>query len=260
MSRDDLTPTSELLTALRELPADSEAYGAMRDRIAERLAHAAVLVGSTSSSAPAPGHAPVAEAGRAAAHLGKTVGIGWLVPAFAAGMVAGISADHVHTRLSASRAVATSTTARVTEHASPAPPAEAPAPAAEAESAPATEEPRADAHHRATNAPSSGTGTGLAAEQGLLDMARTALAKGEPGAALAPLERHARRFPKGKLSEEREALRVRILALLGRDDEAKTRAEAFQSHFPGSLFAPVIHNALDAISKRKTESAPNEER
>ena len=260
MSREDLTPASELIAALREVSADSDAYGAMRERISVRLAHAAVVVGSTSSAA-APGHAPAAEvATRAASQIGKTVGIGWLVPAFAAGMVAGISADHVHTRLSASRAVATSTTVRVTEPASPALPPEVRTPTAEAVPAPAALEPSAGAHHRATHAPPSDTGKGLAAEQGLLDMARTALAKGEPGAALAPLERHAQRFPNGKLSEEREALRVRILALLGRDDEAKARAEAFQSHFPGSLFAPVIHNALDAISKRKTESAPNEER
>ena len=55
----------------------------------------------------------------------------------------------------------------------------------------------------------------LAAERRLLDEARQNLARGEPEAGLVPIERHAARYPKGVLTEEREALAVRLLAALG---------------------------------------------
>jgi hypothetical protein len=257
MSREEPSPASELISALREVSADSNLYGALQERVSGRLARSVVLDGAPAGSSGPP-HPQAELAGRAAALAGKGVAIGWLVPAFAAGVLSGISADHAYTRLSAQRAVASPPAAIVTEHAPPATP-EARAATAPVPSAIPAERSFAGGRSSMIHVPSADMGTGLGAEQRLLDAARTALAQGTPAAAMAPLELHAHRFPKGKLSEEREALCVRILALLGRDDEARARADGFRRRFPGSLFAPVVDNALDAISGRKSKGAPNQE-
>ena len=54
--------------------------------------------------------------------------------------------------------------------------------------------------------PSSSATDTLTAERLLIDGARTKLARGDPEGALAGLQEHARRFPDGRLDEEREAL------------------------------------------------------
>jgi len=98
----------------------------------------------------------------------------------------------------------------------------------------------------------------MAAEQRLLDAARAAVARGEPEAGLGPLKQHAARFPNGILTEEREALAVRILAAIGRSRDALARAEDFQRRFPNSLFAPTVEAARAMISGQNsaTESKP----
>jgi hypothetical protein len=80
----------------------------------------------------------------------------------------------------------------------------------------------------------------FAAERKVLDAARLAFARGEPEAALRELDAHARDFPRGSLSEEREALGVRALAEAGRRDEASARSARFKARFPGSLLLPVV--------------------
>jgi hypothetical protein len=84
----------------------------------------------------------------------------------------------------------------------------------------------------------------LRRERQLLDIARTAVARKDGTAALDAVGRHARDFPRGRLTEEREALRVQALLLLGRKDEARERAEDFQSEHPESLMLPGIAPAL----------------
>jgi len=74
----------------------------------------------------------------------------------------------------------------------------------------------------------------------LLRLARSAVARQEFGAALGLLTEHARRFKDGRLAEEREALRVRALAGLGRTDEARRTAERFQARFPRSVLLPAV--------------------
>jgi hypothetical protein len=258
MSREDLSPASELIAALREVSADANAYGAARERVSERLARAAVL-GEAPAGAPEPQPPPFVP-GRAAGLAGKGVAIAWLVPAFAAGVLAGVAADRAHTRLSAEQVIPTPPPTIVREHPLAAAPSEARATTAQTGSAAPAAEVSTEGRPTAIHASPGDWGAGLAAEQHLLDTARTALAKGEPAAALAPLELHAQRFPKGKLSEEREALSVRVLALLGRDDEARARADGFHRRFPGSLFTPAVDNAVDAISRRNGEGVPNQER
>jgi hypothetical protein len=77
-----------------------------------------------------------------------------------------------------------------------------------------------------------------AAELDLLYRSHAAYASGSFTRSLALLSEHARRFPKGQLTEEREALRVRALAGAGRTEEAKRASEAFAQRFPHSLLLP----------------------
>ncbi|HUB07461.1 MAG TPA: tetratricopeptide repeat protein, partial [Myxococcales bacterium] len=75
----------------------------------------------------------------------------------------------------------------------------------------------------------------LAAERTLLEIARTALTRGDAAGALAALARHSKVFPKGTLSEERESLRVQALLALGRRDDARAALRQFEAKYPNSL-------------------------
>ena len=77
-------------------------------------------------------------------------------------------------------------------------------------------------------------------ELGFLRRARAAVAREDFEAALPPLDGHARRFKHGRLAEEREALRVKTLAGLGRDEEARRAARAFEAHFPHSVLLDAV--------------------
>jgi hypothetical protein len=85
---------------------------------------------------------------------------------------------------------------------------------------------------------------GLARERQILDAARAALRTGHPTEALDAIDRHERRFAGGKLSEEREALRISVLVALGRRSEAERRAKEFEARHPESMFAGAIEKAL----------------
>jgi len=74
----------------------------------------------------------------------------------------------------------------------------------------------------------------------LLREARAALARRDFAAALEPIGEHARRFRRGRLVEEREALRVKALSGLGRAEEARRAAEAFEARFPRSVLLPAV--------------------
>ena len=78
------------------------------------------------------------------------------------------------------------------------------------------------------------------AELELLRRAHAAYASQEYTGALLVLAEHAHRFPSGRLAEEREALRVRSLADLGRKDEARRAAANFASRFPRSVLLSQI--------------------
>jgi hypothetical protein len=87
----------------------------------------------------------------------------------------------------------------------------------------------------------------LTAERSLLDVARTALARGNGEDALVAATKHEKRYPRGDLSEEREAMAIQALVLLRRYDEARARGATFHRRFPGSVLAPGIDAALGAI-------------
>ena len=84
----------------------------------------------------------------------------------------------------------------------------------------------------------------LLAEQALLRSARRGIAKRDFVNALRTVRQHEQRYPQGRLSEERELLRVQALALAGRTDEAEKAAARFRSTFPHSLMLPALEYAL----------------
>jgi hypothetical protein len=84
----------------------------------------------------------------------------------------------------------------------------------------------------------------LARERSLIDMARSALARGSSAAAISALQDHNRAFPAGRLSEEREALWVQVLASSGQRAQAVRRAAAFNRQFPNSMLAPAVEAAV----------------
>jgi len=86
----------------------------------------------------------------------------------------------------------------------------------------------------------------LASERAVLDRARQKLAVSEPEHALQFLEQHARRYPNGKLAEEREAMLINVLVSLGRVEQAKARGAAFTKRFPASLMLISVKAALAA--------------
>ncbi len=80
------------------------------------------------------------------------------------------------------------------------------------------------------------------AELGLLQRAQAAYADHNFATTLLVVSEHARRFPNGRLTEEREALRVKALLGAGRESEARKAASTFASRFPRSALLPRLNN------------------
>lgn len=87
----------------------------------------------------------------------------------------------------------------------------------------------------------------LQRERSVLDRARAALAAGEPARALAQVTRHAKQFPNGVLSEEREAIAINALVRLGSYDQASKRAANFRARYPQSLMLHSVNAAMAAV-------------
>ncbi len=97
----------------------------------------------------------------------------------------------------------------------------------------------------------------LAAERAILDVARTALGRGDGVHALEAVDRHAREYPHGLMTEEREALAVQAQAKLGRSSEAAARGAQFKRRYPNSVLLPVINAALESTTGGRDSSAPS---
>ncbi|MEP7051671.1 MAG: hypothetical protein ABJB12_15015 [Pseudomonadota bacterium] len=85
-----------------------------------------------------------------------------------------------------------------------------------------------------------------AAELALLRSAQAAYGNHDFAAALRLLAEHGRRFPNGRLAEEREALRVRALSGSGRGQAASSAAHAFALRFPRSVLLARTMAAANA--------------
>jgi hypothetical protein len=83
-----------------------------------------------------------------------------------------------------------------------------------------------------------------AAELRLLQRAQASYASRDFPGALALVGEHNRRFPDGRLAEEREALRVRSLAASGHLPDARRAAAAFANRFPRSVLLPRLADAV----------------
>jgi hypothetical protein len=82
-----------------------------------------------------------------------------------------------------------------------------------------------------------------AAELELLQRAQSEYASRDFADALVLVAEHGRRFPNGRLAEEREALHVRSLARAGRGDEARRALASFAKRFPHSVLLPRLQEA-----------------
>jgi hypothetical protein len=73
-------------------------------------------------------------------------------------------------------------------------------------------------------------------EQSLLERARSALVRHDADTADKTLDEHARLFPRSRLAEERDYLRLQVLRERGADTELRERAKAFNLKYPESMF------------------------
>lgn len=96
-----------------------------------------------------------------------------------------------------------------------------------------------------SNAKSAADSSGAQTETALLNDARGILAH-DPAAALRLTERHRREYPSGIFVQEREVIAITALMRLGRTDEARSRAEAFEHAYPRSAYNRQIGRLLGA--------------
>ena len=248
------TDASSLVSSLRAARNNAAVEGTLKLRVQSRLSVSLLGLAPTAGAALPSTHASgiAAKSGALAAKgavVTKGVVLAWLAPVFAVGMLTGVAVDRVHVRHIAARAVAPApgvTQPRVSVNPEP-------EPTETTTISPESLKDISDKRAAASVFASADSTSSLAAERRLLDEARQALARGEPQTGLAPLDSHAKRFPRGVLTEEREALAVRLLAVLGNQQAALARAENFHRRFPNSLFTPAVDNAVASFSRRNSE-------
>jgi len=117
-----------------------------------------------------------------------------------------------------------------------------PAPAARPQAAPTAEPARAAA--ASSTALAASTTPGLQDELRAIDAARAAFVEHAPAVALERVESYRRRFPSGHFMDEAEALEIQSLAALGRNEDARARAERFLAARPASPYAQRVRSAI----------------
>jgi hypothetical protein len=233
---DDL---QDFLDAERDLDVPANAT---RDRLFARLVPFVLPSGGGGAGLSSTGGA--SGVAKAAAGTGVLARAGWrgkvLLSVFSAAVGAGGGAAG-HAMLtspkSAAIVVAPPTAATI-----PMAPATAPQ---SVETAPTAETAEAAASPPSANARSEErTHVGsLRAERLLIETASAALTRGDYTSALASLRKHARVFPHGELTQEREVLMVQALKASGDDAAAQQRAKDFKQKFPGSVQQGTVDKA-----------------
>jgi hypothetical protein len=251
----ELEPVPDDLRALlEEEKGAGDPSSGTRERVLLRLAGTFALGGAgplspDGSSVPA-GPSPIAHAGRltTAARVVRVAAI------FVTGAATGAGGYHVVARARHPAPVSApvvapaprpETTAPPEASEPMPPPAPAPAPAPSVASVPIRMRPPSAVEP--TPGTPERTHDPLEAERSLIEMARAALGRGKAESALAALRRHARQFPSGELTEEREGLLVQALVAAQKYDQAREKAEQFKKRYPRSLFTPVVDQAVGAI-------------
>lgn len=87
---------------------------------------------------------------------------------------------------------------------------------------------------------SSAPATTLAEERAIIEVARTALARGQTADVLSAVAEHERRFERGQLAEERDFIRLQALVAEGNTSEASRQRQRFRERYPTSVFLPAI--------------------
>jgi len=88
------------------------------------------------------------------------------------------------------------------------------------------------------------TTTPSAPSEAQLLQAAQALLRNDPRRALALAREHERRFPNGALAQEREVITIEALGRLGRERDARARADEFRSRYPDSAHRRRVGNAV----------------
>ena len=254
MSEDRLPSELQLLIAAER---ESRAPAGARDEVAQRLAktiglpalaagaaHAAQAAATATPGAMAGSEAANVAAGTVKSLIAKSLAakliVAVVIGGTSVGAVVGVGrVVHQHRRdvqNPTSRATVASSTRPATT--TMAPPPSAPNPAVEL---PATAPPVSPtASH---SEPHRLRHSDIAVERALVADARSLMQSGDTTRALAILKEHARRYPRGQLAEERDALEVVALARAGDHKRARVRADEFVRHHPNSLFLPSVQQA-----------------
>jgi len=224
-------------------PVDPDAQRAVLSRVERAIALWGGLGGGGGPAAPpgSPGPGSVAAGVAKKSVVGKMIAVALV--AFVGGGVTGGAFVKTTTRLPAITPVAAIAPAASSPASAQAPEPLAPvaaSPNAEPSSPPA----RASTAPKTTAAAS--THGDLVREREVLDVARAAIAHGQPQDAIAAMQEHARRWPNGALAEEREVVLIQALVAAGRGPEARARAARFYRTFPRSLLAPAVDAAIGA--------------
>ncbi|HEY3494005.1 MAG TPA: hypothetical protein VGK73_04935 [Polyangiaceae bacterium] len=235
-----LSPSVEaLLAEERVVPPQAEE---VRARLLSRAQEAVKL------GAPAP---PATRAGVSRRFLTAAAGVAAVAGIAAAfelsgGADTGLPADTPAVTQSSS-APSRPVPAAVSGSAAPLGAAPAPAPRGEPAPAPTTSSTPPAAREVAPSAgPSSATNRGIE-ELELLSRARQADARSDYTTVLNVLTAHERSFPAGRLSEEREVLRVKALVALGRGEQARRAAARFRRQFPRSVLLRKVDGMLASL-------------
>lgn len=254
MSRPELEPLAsdiaQLLDGEKQIaPVASE----VQQRVLDRVEWTTTVLPPVGAGGDGGAGGPIGAAGGASAAsavgslFSKQIAIGLATFALGGVVGAGLHATLATRALAPSAPIAASsqpTAPKLSAVESAAPQvAAAPSTAPSARSAPAASEARAAPSASASAEPDAGApgrDTDLASERALLEIARTAVGRGQAGAALDALARHAQQFPRGRLTEEREVLWIQALASSGRMGEARQRAQQFRRTFPRSMAMPAV--------------------
>jgi hypothetical protein len=230
----DLEP--ELAALLEHRPIERHVPPDVRARVLARARDIVAAGGAIPTAAPLPVPTPAMPAARGRRSFRIALAAAVAVAAAAAGAVAAL-----HRRsIEAPRAVGSPSsvpTVAATNAGGLA--LEAPAPPAERSSLPPVPRPARSATKEDP----------FTAELELLQRAHAAYTRHEFSVALALVAEHARRFPKGRLAEQREALRVRSLAGSGRTVEAHRAAAAFAVQFPRSVLLPRLDGGPESSGR-----------
>jgi hypothetical protein len=181
--------------------------------------------------------------------VGRALARPWWVFAAAAGAVLALGAGAYAARAwrgaaapAAAVRVAPAASPRVTT--SPQPTSAAVVPEATEQASIAA--PQAPPRRRVVRKTGAATLAATNAELQLLRAARQDVTRADFAGALVAIAEHVRRFRHGSLVEEREALRVKSLAGLGRHQDAQRAAGEFHARFPHSVLLPTFERMTEA--------------